>query len=509
MIIMNRLRMFLRAKLLFLFVLISIFLGFPTISSNAHPLPGGVNHNTYLRFDPENQIINMDYQLYMFFEDINTFYSNFDLDDNEVLSDDEIEYFRTLIVEKVYLEMDTTRLEIANVVNMTPETEVDNTIWSSVFFTLQYDATVLDLDQEIPFMIHNTYLVQSDDNQDWNLGFDQNNFSFEGDLFEPSIEYSGLFAPQGTGENSINSPQESNDNPESSFTRNSLFTRTSSTLERYLESESTQYITLGYLIILAFLFGVAHTFTPGHGKAIISSYMAAVHGTLKDAIIIATSMTLSHTGIVIALSVIFLVFREAVKISLPLVPFEITLPAIDLSAVLPFLPIVSGLAIMIIALVMLIKRVKNYADYRVHKALHEKGIDHHEHHEHHEHDHNHGHAHHHNHGHKHGHDHSHLPSHRLTLREGIWLGVTTGFNPCIDAVTLFILSLTLGASAIGVAILVSFSTGLALTLIVIGWIVGKGIRVGAGKMSRGEEFLQLLPIISTVFILITGLLLVV
>jgi len=94
------------------------------------------------------------------------------------------------------------------------------------------------------------------------------------------------------------------------------------------------------------------------------------------------------------------------------------------------------------------------------------------HHHHHGNDHEHAHGHHHGpHTHSHdGHTHSHFPpdGQRLSVRSLVALGISGGLLPCPSALVVLLGSIALGRVAFGLALVVAFSFGLALTLTGVG-----------------------------------------
>src|SRR5947208_5349672 len=87
--------------------------------------------------------------------------------------------------------------------------------------------------------------------------------------------------------------------------------------------------------------------------------------------------------------------------------------------------------------------------------------------------HTHGHGHHH---HDHGHDHgpgghSHVPEGPITMGSLIALGASGGLVPCPSALVLLLSSIAIGRIGFGLALLVSFSLGLAGVLMGIGLAV--------------------------------------
>src|SRR5262249_34499312 len=60
---------------------------------------------------------------------------------------------------------------------------------------------------------------------------------------------------------------------------------------------------LGWLLLLAGVFGAAHALTPGHGKTLVAAYLVGERGTVWHALLLGLSTTLSHTGAVIIVAI--------------------------------------------------------------------------------------------------------------------------------------------------------------------------------------------------------------
>jgi len=60
-------------------------------------------------------------------------------------------------------------------------------------------------------------------------------------------------------------------------------------------------------ILIAFVWGGAHAFSPGHGKTIVAAYLVGSRATAKHALFLGATTTLTHTAGVFALGLITLV----------------------------------------------------------------------------------------------------------------------------------------------------------------------------------------------------------
>jgi ABC-type nickel/cobalt efflux system permease component RcnA len=72
------------------------------------------------------------------------------------------------------------------------------------------------------------------------------------------------------------------------------------------------------------------------------------------------------------------------------------------------------------------------------------------------------------HDHGDGHVHSHVPEGDVSMASLMALGASGGLVPCPSALVLLLSSVALGRIALGLTLLVAFSTGLAVVLMAIG-----------------------------------------
>ncbi len=131
----------------------------------------------------------------------------------------------------------------------------------------------------------------------------------------------------------------------------------------------------------------------------------------------------------------------------------------------------------------------------------------------HSHDHAHEHDHHHAGGfvHTHSHDgvtHSHvMPDSKITFGSLVALGASGGLVPCPSALILMLSAIALGHAALGLALLTSFSLGLALVLMAVGGLVlfAKN-RLPTASGTKNHPFFRLVPVFSAVVVMILGVL---
>jgi len=247
-------------------------------------------------------------------------------------------------------------------------------------------------------------------------------------------------------------------------------------------------------IFAAFGLGTMHAMSPGHGKTIVAAYLVGSRGTLKHAALLGFVVTFTHTFTVFLLGLGVLFFQQYV------VPEKIV----------PVLGVISGLSIVTVGAMLL---------YRRSMALIDGG---------HSHSHSHG-GHTHSHDHQYarrraahgtsvavldadhihthdGHTHSHMPEGNLTLGSLITLGVSGGLVPCPSALILMLSAIALGRPALGLMLLIGFSTGLAAVLMGIGLLALYARNLlPNGKEAAQRPLFRLIPVFSAVVVICLGL----
>ena len=242
---------------------------------------------------------------------------------------------------------------------------------------------------------------------------------------------------------------------------------------------SAAYTLLG----VSFLYGIFHAAGPGHGKAVISSYLVANNETWRRGIVLsfASAMLQAFTAIAI------------VGIAAALLGAT----AKAMGETVRVIEIVSYALIVLIGLRLL--WVKGRAFLRLLRG--EKPAHHaHDHnHHHHDHVHQHGHDHHHGHTHSHHHDHdeeasawahAHAPkpqelTGRHWLRHGLAAIVAVGLRPCSGAIIVLVFALAQGLFWIGVASTFVMGIGTAITVAAIATLA-VGARGLAGRLAQAK-----------------------
>jgi ABC-type nickel/cobalt efflux system permease component RcnA len=261
----------------------------------------------------------------------------------------------------------------------------------------------------------------------------------------------------------------------------------SSTIRAAKTDGSAAYTLMG----ISFLYGIFHAAGPGHGKAVISSYLVANNETWKRGVILSFA-----SAILQALVAIAIVGIAAALLGATAKAMGNTVRVIEIVGYA--LIVLIGLRLLWVkgrALLALLRPAK------------------HEHHHHHGHDH----AHHH-HGHDHDDDghawgHAHAPepaelTGRDWLKRGLAAVVAVGLRPCSGAIIVLVFALAQGLFAIGVASTFAMGLGTAITVAAIATLAvgarGLAGRFAKAKPGAGMVLLRALETAAAVVIVLFG-----
>ncbi|MFN5351731.1 MAG: nickel/cobalt efflux transporter [Alphaproteobacteria bacterium] len=219
-------------------------------------------------------------------------------------------------------------------------------------------------------------------------------------------------------------------------------------------------IHLWIFIPTAILLGSLHGLEPGHSKTMMAAFIIAVRGTVKQAVLLGLSATISHTLVVWLVAITGMYFLGG---------------KFDAETTEPYFQIASGVLIIAIALWMLYRILKHHNNYK-HKHSHSK----------------------HSaidivspeyqdaHAVAHANDiRHHFANRSVTNGQIIAFGLTGGLIPCPASITVLLLCLQLKKIALGGLLVLCFSIGLAITLVASGIIATISTRKMAKKMSKG------------------------
>lgn len=324
-------------------------------------------------------------------------------------------------------------------------------------------------------------------------------------------------AVQTPNQASVTAPQ----NASSPLNRNDTFTN-------LILLDHINLSTLLFALAVSFIWGAMHALTPGHGKTIVGAYLVGSRGTMKHAVYLGLTTTITHTLGVFALGLITLF---AAKYIVP-------------EKLFPWMSLFSGLFVVGIGVNLAWSRfrsagagawirtlIKNWTSSRQayvpalqhisvgnsdqqHKYVLQPahGQNHSHDHDHvhpHAHDaHDHGHDHHHRHDDHNDADHSHMPpgadGSPVTWRSLLMLGISGGIIPCPSALVVLLGAIALNKISFGLILVLAFSLGLAGALTAIGMTFIYAGRLFNRFPSQGK-LIQFLPVLSALIVSGIGL----
>lgn len=276
------------------------------------------------------------------------------------------------------------------------------------------------------------------------------------------------------------------------FAQQAAFYRSMSSAVMAAKANGTAEFGLAWL---SFLYGIFHAAGPGHGKAVISSYLIADGASVKRGIVLSAAAALAQ-----AVTAIVIVGIAAAVLGAT---------AHAMGSTVRWLELAAYAGIVVFGLMLAWRKGRALV-----AALRGRGQGHH-------HEHHHGHDHSHHHGHDdHGHDHSHGPEPselkgRGWLKRGIAAVIAVGLRPCSGAIFILVFALSQGIFAIGVVATLAMAVGTAITVASIALLAvfGKGIAVrilqtrgggGAGIAILGIEVAAAILIAAFGVLLFTG-----
>ncbi len=238
------------------------------------------------------------------------------------------------------------------------------------------------------------------------------------------------------------------------------------TLSRGVDQLTTAYtsliasreLTLGFgllAVVLAIALGAMHAFAPGHGKTLMAATLIGREGTLRQAVTIGLSVTVTHSVGVLLLG-------------LALTFTSLAAP----ERVYPWLGLVSGVLLVSIGVTLLRAAMRRppVIAAAAHEHAHRGNSDH-----------DHGHAH----GdavahspapapHSHGFfAHTHQPT-QLGTRSLLAVGFTGGLVPSPSALLVLLGGIALGRAWFGVVLVVAYGIGMAAALVAVGLALVRG-----------------------------------
>ncbi|HHA7948934.1 TPA: nickel/cobalt efflux protein RcnA [Salmonella enterica] len=251
-----------------------------------------------------------------------------------------------------------------------------------------------------------------------------------------------------------------------------------------------------FFIPSAILLGILHGLEPGHSKTMMAAFIIAIKGTVKQAVMLGLAATLSHTAIV------WLIALGGMYLS----------RAFTAQSVEPWLQLISAIIILSTACWMFWRTWRGEQQWLAgnHHHDHDHDLDH-------DHDHDHDH-----HGHIHpegatskayqdAHERAHaadiqrrFDGQTVTNGQILLFGLTGGLIPCPAAITVLLICIQLKAFTLGATMVLSFSLGLALTLVTVGVGAAISVQQAAKRWSGFSTLARRAPYFSSILIGLVG-----
>jgi nickel/cobalt exporter len=220
-------------------------------------------------------------------------------------------------------------------------------------------------------------------------------------------------------------------------------------------------------LVFALGLGAAHALSPGHGKTIMAAYLVGTRGTVKHALFLGLTVTLSHTLGVLALGGVAL--------------YASSLIAPD--RLYPWLGLTSGVIILGIGVWLLVCRVRQNLEQ-------------------------------HHHHHSSGYHHHHRPdgSNKLSLtwKNLTALGVVGGLVPSASALVILLAAISLHRLSFGLLLILAFSAGMAAVLAGVGLVLvyaGKAVERVGFQHRWIASLASRIPLMTALVVLVSGLVL--
>ena len=255
-----------------------------------------------------------------------------------------------------------------------------------------------------------------------------------------------------------------------------------------LRAVKTDHTAVAGLFGISFLYGVFHAAGPGHGKAVISSYLFANNESWRRGVILSFASAMLQALVAIILVGIASIILGAT--------------ARAMGDAVRIIEIVSYSLIIVIGLQLLWRKGRAFmAALRGSAGQHTHHGDDHHHHQHFHLDHN---------GHAHGPEPAELAG-PGGWRRGLYAIVAVGLRPCSGAILVLIFALAQGIFWAGIGATLLIGLGTAITVAAIA-TVAVGARGLAGRLVRAESgkgvlFLRGIEVLASVAVIAFGALL--
>jgi ABC-type nickel/cobalt efflux system permease component RcnA len=240
-------------------------------------------------------------------------------------------------------------------------------------------------------------------------------------------------------------------------------TRRSGDLIELLDRWSGQYLAV--LLCLAFFFGAAHALTPGHGKTMVAAYLVGERGTMRHALALGLTTSMTHTSSVLGVAFILRLLNREVQDHLT-----------------GGFALLSGVLVAGLGACLLFDRLRSARLQRSRARCETQGTA--------------------------GSSPDAVRSSQQTEPAPGWtnlltFGVSGGMVPCSDAIALLFIATAKGQVEQAVYLLLSFSAGLASALVLVGVLAVQLRGFLASPLGTGR-IVQALPVVSAATIFGVG-----
>jgi nickel/cobalt transporter (NicO) family protein len=252
------------------------------------------------------------------------------------------------------------------------------------------------------------------------------------------------------------------------------------------------------LLFISFAYGIFHAAGPGHGKAVIASYLVANRETARRGIALSFASALMQSLVAILIVGISAWVLNATAKTMCKAEGAIEIASYALIALfgLRLVWVKGGTFIRALQATQPVPAIAGVPHH------HDHGHHHHDAHDHHDHDHGPDHHHHRDHGHAHAHHahdhvhdehcgHSHGPAPSELAGPGGWRRgfaaiLTVGIRPCSGAILVLVFALAQGLFWAGIAATLLMGLGTAITVAAIA-VVAVSAKDIAGRLSAGRD----------------------
>ncbi|WP_245322899.1 nickel/cobalt transporter [Bradyrhizobium valentinum] len=245
------------------------------------------------------------------------------------------------------------------------------------------------------------------------------------------------------------------------------------------------------LLIISFAYGIFHAAGPGHGKAVIASYLVANRETARRGIVLSFASALMQSLVAILIVGISAWVLNATAKTMCKAEGSIEIASYALIALfgLRLVWVKGGTFIRALQAAQPVPAIPGVPHRHDHGHRH-----HHDAHDHHDHAHDHGHAHAH-HAHDHVHDehcgHSHGPTPSELAGPGGWRRgfaaiLTVGIRPCSGAILVLVFALAQGLFWAGIAATLLMGLGTAITVAAIA-VIAVSVKDVAQRLSGARD----------------------